>query len=209
MIRVNRNYLDYALNSVNQHTDSLLEKSNADRVAIRAAAQALSNKTKSDLAFRTNVSRGILIALILVGSGIFCALAIKPLSQMFNVQNPTVSTRFLESGALQPNPTAGVAESSITQSVTLFNNTSSNDANTRFRTIVAGHVFNSVNDENWSNAYCYTSLMDNNDTIRIDLSRVDGPSGQIDLLNYVPNERFSRNEFVRAQERCAYQHEDF
>jgi len=209
VVRINRDYLDPALSSIKEHNSSLLDRSLSERDAVRAAAQAVSDKARSELVFKTNLSRGIMIALILVGLGILIALAIKPLSQIFNDQGAATPTGIWGTRAAQPEISDGAQPDAITQSVTLFRSTAYNDTGNPFAEITAGHKFNSVYDEIWSAAFCYTYVQDGVDHVRIDLSQFDSPTAQMQLFNYVANDRFNINDYTRAQGMCPYQREDF
>lgn len=206
MVKINRGYLDPALSSLNDHTNSMLDKSRAEREALRAAAQAIADKAKSDLIFRTNISRGIMIALMLVGLGILLALASNPVSKALSGSDTRGFAAILDT---EPTPNSPSNPNAISKSVTLFNSRQYNAENAPFSDIVAGHRFNSVFDEIWSEAYCYTNIHNGVDKINVDLSNYDSPSSQIQLNTYMPNQRFTRDEFIRAQQVCPYQTVDF
>ena len=76
MVKINREYLDPALSAVNSHTDALVEKYKAQQHAVHSAAQAVADDARARLFWRSNTSRGIMIAAVLVGIGVMAALII-------------------------------------------------------------------------------------------------------------------------------------
>ena len=156
-----------------------------------------------------SLSRGIMIALMLVGLGILLALASNPISHTLTGLNTRVPDGIFGTQPTGNFPPNNTTPNAISQSVTLFNSTPYNAQNTPFLDITAGHRFSSVFDEIWSEAYCYTTTVDGVDKIKVTLSEYASPSSQIQLDTYTPNNRFTRVEFIRAQQACPYQTVDF
>jgi len=295
LVKINREYLDPALGSINSHTKALIEKSRAQQNAVGAAAQAVAYKARANLVFRTNISRGIMIALVLVGLGLFVALVANPISGIVRALReqptsvpqvpyidptsaPTVSTSkgipaltvpvqaqnldsnlcsdnasfeascrdqytlpngstysgMWQDGAANGLGTISFSEggsitgqwadsallevisvdspeisSIIRDSVTVFSNTPSTEINSTFDDIIAGHIFNSINDQTWSSAYCYTSITDGNDLLRTDLSIYPSFDSEIVYEEYSSTGRYTAREFAEAQQRCPYRRMNF
>ena len=295
MVKINREYLDPALSSINTYTKALIEKSRAQQNAVSAAAQAVTYKARSNLVFRTNISRGIMIALVLVGLGLFIALVANPISGIvralreqpisvtqipytdpkptpaantskgipeltvpaqaqnldsnlcsdnasfevscrdeYTLPNGSTYSGMWQDGAANGLGTISFSEggsitgqwmdgallevisvnapevsSTITDSVTVFSETPSNGINSTFEEIVVGHIFNSINDQTWSNAYCYTNITDGNDTLRTNLSYYPSFDSEIVYNEYSFTGRYTAQEFAGAQQRCPYRRMNF
>ena len=72
--RVNREYLDAALASIDDRVQSSLKREEAYTALITADSQATVDRARAELNFRTLVAKGIRILLILVGIGILIVL---------------------------------------------------------------------------------------------------------------------------------------
>ena len=210
MVKINRTYIDPALNLINEQNTALVDTIRSRQNALKAASTAAVNKSQAELVFRSNVSRGIMVALILVALGLLIALSAGPVSRalngdaqnsgnvgFFSVPPPTVAN------------TSDADSSTITQSVTLFNTVPFNESGSPFSKVVAGHVFNKVTDQNWSSAYCYAWVANSPEKISVDLSSYDSPDSNVTTDMYTPNLRFSEDDFVAAQARCPYQRSNY
>lgn len=74
MVKINREYLDPALQALNQHNNALLKKYNAQQEAVHSASQAVADRQHSKLISSRNLSRGGMIAIVLIGFGIMVSL---------------------------------------------------------------------------------------------------------------------------------------
>ena len=74
MVKINREYLDPALLALNKHNNALVEKYKAQQHAVHSASQAVADRQQSKLISSRNLSRGWMIAIVLVGFGIMVAL---------------------------------------------------------------------------------------------------------------------------------------
>ena len=107
MVKINRDFLDPALGAINDHTAALVEKAKAQQNAVNAAAQAVADKAKSDLIFKTNISRGLMAATFLVGLGLLVALiawALPDLVRAWKQPPPAPATGINTAPAAQPTP---------------------------------------------------------------------------------------------------------
>lgn len=105
--------------------------------------------------------------------------------------------------------TAPEISSAITSSVTFFSSVSGSEINHSFGGVTTGHVFSKPSDPNWSYAYCYLTINDGRDSVRVDLSHAPNFNAQILLDEYTQNSRIAQLEFERAQQMCSYQYTNF
>ena len=107
MVKINRDFLDPALGAINDHTAALVEKAKAQQNAVNATAQAVADKAKSDLIFKTNISRGLMAAMFLVGLGLLVALiawALPDLVRAWKQPPPAPATVTTTAPAADPTP---------------------------------------------------------------------------------------------------------
>ena len=207
MVKINREYLDPALAMINEHTETLLDRSRSRQGALKAAAQAISDRARAELIFRTNVSRGIMIGVVLIAIGLMLYFASGPVSRLIYGPGSTIG-----SSPIIPEPTPPIISGSdvtITQSVTLFNTVTEIGNGSPFTEVVAGHVFETVRDQRWANAYCYAEMPEGTTTIMVDLSTRTGYSASSVPKPYEPNSRYSEQQFRTAQRLCPYQTSNF
>ncbi|WP_340255720.1 hypothetical protein [Roseobacter sp. HKCC-CH-9208] len=297
MVKINRDFLDPALGAINDHTAALVEKAKAQQNAVNAAAQAVADKAKSDLIFKTNISRGLMAATFFLGLGLLVALIAWALPDLVrawkqpppaptpvittaptaeptpepNVVNPPpaylVPTQELNANSNQcldnssyeaactddivlPNGStysgtwrngsangtgtisfangssvtgtwtegvltevtevnAATNESAISKSVTLFTTTPGAQINSQFGAITAGHDFNSINDANWSAAFCYVDFFEGEDRLTIELSRIQNFNAGVVNFPYELTSRYTQRQYQQAQEACPYEYTNF
>lgn len=82
MARINRTFLDPALGTVNAHAALLLDQSKSVNQRMIAEADATLVRAKSEFEFRKNVSRGLMIGIVLIAFGIFCFLLALAIQRM-------------------------------------------------------------------------------------------------------------------------------
>ncbi len=297
MVKINRDFLDPALGAINDHTAALIEKAKAQQNAVNAAAQAVADKAKSDLIFKTNISRGLMAATFFVGLGLLVALiawALPDLVRAWKQPPPAPATGITTAPAAQTTPepvainsppaylvptqelnansnqcldnssyqaacsdeitlpngstysgtwrngsangtgtisfrngssmtgtwTDGVLtevievnaadnEGAISKSVVLFTETPGTQISPQFGDITAGHRFNSVNDANWSEAFCYVHFWEGEDRLRFDLSIIQNFNADVTNFPYEPTSRYTQRQYQQAQEACPYAYTNF
>ena len=116
MVKINREYLDPALLALNKHNNALVEKYKAQQHAVHSASQAVADRQQSKLISSRNLSRGWMIAIVLVGFGIMVALIAWSLPRLVGqLSNPVATIQpILSSSELkaEPSPTAVSGSSS-------------------------------------------------------------------------------------------------
>lgn len=80
MAKINRDFLDPALMSLNEFTKLRIERDKAEIRAHDAIANSIKNKSKSTLIVRQNLSRGAMIFIILLGVGVLAQMLVKSFS---------------------------------------------------------------------------------------------------------------------------------
>lgn len=306
MVKVNLKYLYPALQALNQHNDAILEKYKAQQHAIHATSNAVAHRQKSKLISSRNLSRGGMIAIVLIGFGIMISLIawslprlvgefkspvtpIKPIlgqsaidaepsstvvsnspdgvvtdaplpalivpsysrdqaamgcveSESFNAPctenvelengstftgtwsrgaaNGEGSITFSDGGSIRGTWLDGAlntiievntpeAAPSIKSSVTVFKQKYVPDLGSKFSDVFAGHNFSTPNDPTWVNAYCYVTVFDGDETIRVNLSNIENFNEKVTLKSHNTKMRVSRSEFEMAQKVCPYKYTDF
>lgn len=207
MVKINREYLDPALAMINEHTATLVDRSRSRQGALKATAQAIADRARAELVFRTNLSRGIMVGIILVAIGLMLYFAAGPMSRLIYGSSITHG-----SSPIIPEPTSPIISGSdvtITQSVTLFNTVTEIGNGSPFTEVVAGHVFERVQDQRWANAYCYAEMPEGTNFITVSLSTRTDYSAPSVLKPYEPNSRYSEQHFRTAQRLCPYQISNF
>ena len=110
VVKINREYLDPALLALNKHNNALVEKYKAQQHAVHSASQAVADRQQSKLISSRNLSRGWMIAIVLVGFGIMVALIAWSLPRLVGqLSNPVATIQpILSSSELkaEPSPTA-------------------------------------------------------------------------------------------------------
>lgn len=107
--RVNREYLDAALASIDDRVQSPLRREEAYTALITADSQATVDRAKAELNFRTLVAKGIRILLILVGVGILIVLTAFAISLVL----AKVRAPLLEDGLARIDAITGENEASL------------------------------------------------------------------------------------------------
>ena len=125
---------------------------------------------------------------------------------------------FSEGGAIEGRWVSGTLESgsvlrpegrSPMMSVTVFASEAATNINLTFVDVVVGHNFDSSVDETWSEAYCYLSLIDGDDNVRVELSFFPSFQDGIIMAEYEFDRRYTREEFLLAQDLCPYRRVGF
>ena len=207
MVKINREYLDPALAMINEHTATLVDRSRSRQGALNSAAQAIADRARAELVFRTNLSRGIMVGIILVAIGLMLYFAAGSVSRL--IYSPSTTHG---SSPIIPEPTSPIISGSdvtITQSVTLFNTVTEIGNGSPFTKVVAGHVFETVQDQRWAKAYCYAEMPEGTNSITVSLSTRTDYSAPSVLKPYEPNSRYSEQHFRTAQRLCRYQISNF
>lgn len=92
MVKINREYLDPALLALNKHNNALVEKYKARQHAVHSASQAVADRQQSKLISSRNLSRGWMIAIVLVGFGVMIALIAWSLPKLVGQLRSPVAT---------------------------------------------------------------------------------------------------------------------
>lgn len=94
-------------------------------------------------------------------------------------------------------------------SVVYFQDINFKSVNPKF---IGGHIgyrFDKGTDLVWKSAYCYLTIMEGMDGIKVDLSKYDSFDGEEILVKYNSNDKYSAQEFKAAQKLCRYRRKDF
>lgn len=192
---------------LNEHAATLVDRSRSRQGALNAAAQAIADRARAELVFRTNLSRGIMVGIILVAIGLMLYFATGPVSKL--IYGPSTTHGSSPIISEPTSPIISGADVTITQSVTLFNTVTEIGNGSPFTEVVAGHIFATVQDERWANAYCYAKIPEGTNSITVDLSTRTDYSAPSLLKPYEPNSRYSEQHFRNAQRLCPYQTSNF
>ena len=119
MVKINREYLDPALQALNEHNNALLKKYNAQQEAVHSASQAVADRQHSKLISSRNLSRGGMISIVLVGFGIMVALIAWSLPRLVGqLRNPVATVQpILSSSELKAEPSSTVVSGSSSDTV--------------------------------------------------------------------------------------------
>jgi len=203
MVKINREYLDPALRALGDYTQIEIGRLHSKRKAHDAIAEAISSKAKASYVVKKNLSLGAMIFLILLGLGLLGQISVKSIFEPSKPESRPASTSLAELISA-PN-----IEPNITKAVTVFYSTAGRDINPLFSEITAGHSFEDVYNQFWSNAYCYVHARVGGQILRVNLSSYDSFEATIHISTYVQNSNYSASDMTRARERCPYQRSDF
>ena len=120
MVEINLKYLHPALKALNQHNDAILEKYKAQQHAVHSVSNAVADRQKSKLISSGNLSRGGMIAVVLIGFGVMISLIAWSLPKLVGeFKSPVTSIKpILSPPAIDEKPISSMVSNSGDDDVT-------------------------------------------------------------------------------------------